>query len=274
MTHGRVDGPVTELTPEPEGNGHTIGPGRGYTIESLDTGLRLMQLFLTHDTLTVSGAAELLSVGRSTAHRVLRTLEGRGFAIRDFSGRGYSAGPELVRLGRPAGFGPAVREQLGAVLEDAVHRTGETVQSTALIGDQIIVIDGRESSQPVRVMPEVGSTHPAHATSGGKLLLSLMTTEQVCALYPQEKLPAATPGTVTSRSALLAELQEIRSLGYALSRGESVRGMNTVAVPLAGSSWRDRLALMAAAPADRGDDAALVRRAGELRLSAALLNTV
>lgn len=122
-----------------------MGPNRSYTIESLDTGLRLMQLFLAHDTLTVSEAAELLSVGRSTAHRVLSTLEGRGFAIRDFSGRGYSAGPELVRLGRPAGFGPAVRERLAAVLEDAVLRTGETVQCAALSGDRIIVTDGRES---------------------------------------------------------------------------------------------------------------------------------
>ncbi|MFF1646555.1 IclR family transcriptional regulator [Streptomyces sp. NPDC058240] len=275
MTHGRVDGRVTELTPEPKGNGHTMGPDRGYTIESLDTGLRLMQLFLTHDTLTVSEAAGLLSVGRSTAHRVLSTLEGRGFAIRDFSGRGYSAGPELVRLGRPAGFGTAVRERLGAVLEDALRRTGETVQSAALIGDRIVVTDGRESPHPVRVMPGVGGTHPAHATSGGKMLLSRMTTEQVCALYPREELPAAsTPSTVTSRSALLAELEEIRSRGYALSRGESVQGMNTVAVPLAGSSWRDRLALMASAPADRGDDAALARRAEELHVSAALLGTV
>ncbi|MFD0337579.1 IclR family transcriptional regulator [Streptomyces sp. NPDC127117] len=250
-----------------------MGPNRSYTIESLDTGLRLMQLFLAHDTLTVSEAAELLSVGRSTAHRVLRTLEGRGFAIRDFSGRGYSAGPELVRLGRPAGFGPAVRERLAAVLEDAVLRTGETVQCTALSGDRIIVTDGRESPHSVRVMAEPGSTHPAHATSGGKLLLSRMTPEQVCGLYPRQELPATTSETLASRSALLAELKEVRSLGYALSRGESVRGMNTVAVPLAGSSWRDRLALMASAPADRGDDAALVRLAGELRLSAALLDT-
>ncbi|MEU9319305.1 IclR family transcriptional regulator [Streptomyces sp. NPDC048295] len=271
MSHGRVDGPVTELTSEPEGNGHVPGPGRGYTIESLDTGLRLMRLFLTHDTLTVSEAAGLLSVGRSTAHRVLSTLEGRGFAIRDFSGRGYSAGPELVRLGRPAGFGTAVHERLGAVLEDALRRTGETVQSTALLGDRIIVTDGRESPHPVRVMPGVGGTHPAHATSGGKMLLSRMAPEQVCALYPHEELPAATPAAPASRSALLAELVEIRSRGFAVSQGESVRGMHTVAVPLAGSSWRDRLALMASAPADRGDDAALARRAGELRLSAALL---
>ncbi|MEU8630009.1 hypothetical protein [Streptomyces sp. NPDC048669] len=47
--------------------------------------------------------------------------------------------------------------------------------------------------------------------------------------------------------------------------------MNTVAVPLAGSSPRGRLALVACAPAHRGDDASLVRHAEELRRSAALL---
>lgn len=246
-------------------------PTRGYTIESLDTGLRLMRLFLTHDSLTVSGAAERLSVGRSTAHRVLSTLEGRGFAIRDSSGRGYAAGPELVRLGRPAGFDAAVREQVGAVLDDAVRRTGETVQSAALIGDRIVVTDGRESTHPVRVVLETGRTHPAHATSGGRMLLSRMTAEQVCALYPREALDEDTPHPIGSRSALLDELAKIRACGYALSRGESVPGMNSVAVPLAGSSPRDRLALVACAPAHRGDDASLVRLAEELRRSAALL---
>lgn len=170
-----------------------MGTTRDYTIESLDTGLRLMRLFLTHDSLTVSEAAVRLSVGRSTAHRVLSTLEGRGFAIRDSSGRGYSPGPELVRLGRPAGFGTDVREQVGAVLDDAVRRTGETVQSAALIGDRIVVTDGRESPHPVRVVLEPGRTHPAHATSGGRMLLSRMTTEQVCALYPRERLDEDTP---------------------------------------------------------------------------------
>ncbi|WP_285564265.1 IclR family transcriptional regulator [Streptomyces sp. RTGN2] len=247
-----------------------MGPVRDYTIESLDTGLRLMRLFLTHDALTVSEAAALLDIGRSTAHRVLSTLEGRGFAVRDASGRGYCAGPELVRLGRPAGFGTAVRERVGAVLDDAVRRTGETVQSVALIGDRVLVTDGRESAHAVRVVLERGRSRPAHATAGGKLLLSWMTTEQIRALYPRERLEEVTPRTHGSRSALLAELAEIRDRGCAFGRGESVPGVYTVAVPLTGSTWRDRLALTACAPADRGDDTALSRRAGELRQSAAL----
>lgn len=249
-------------------------PTRDYTIESLDTGLRLLRLFLTEDSLTVSGAAARLSVGRSTAHRVLSTLEGRGFAVRDASGRGYSPGPGLMALGRPAGFGAEDRERVGAVLDDAVRRTGETVQSVTLIGDRILVTDGRESRQPVRVVLETGRTYPAYATSGGRLLLSRMTPEQVSALYPRERLDGEGPDgdgrTGGSRSALLDELAEIRACGYAVGRGEPVQGLNTVAVALAGAGRRDLLALTACAPADRGDDAVLVRHAGELRRSAAL----
>lgn len=249
-----------------------MGPTRDYTIESLDTGLRLIRLFLAHDRLTVSEAASLLSVGRSTAHRVLSTLEGRGFAVRDSSGRGYAAGPELVRLGLPAGFDAAARQRLGTVLDDAALRTGETVQSVALLGDRIVVTDGRESPHPVRVAPEPGRTRPAHATAGGRLLLSALTDDQVCALLPGEELPGCAPAGLRTRSALLAELALVRSRGYAVSRGECVPGLHAVAVPLAGSSRRDRLALVASAPADRGGDPALARRAGELRRSVALLD--
>ncbi|WP_031085394.1 IclR family transcriptional regulator, partial [Streptomyces sp. NRRL WC-3549] len=207
----------------------------GYTIESLDTGLRLMQLFLVQDTVTVSGAAGRLGVGRSTAHRVLSTLEGRGFAVRDPSGRGYEAGPGLLRLGRPAGLDPAVRVRVGAVLDDAARRTGETVESAALIEDRVLVTDGRASTQPVRVALGADRVRPAHATAAGKVLLSRLTADQVCALYPAERLPAVTSRTVVSRAALLAELAEVRELGRAFSRGESVAGLYAVAVPLAGA---------------------------------------
>ncbi|MEU0145285.1 IclR family transcriptional regulator [Streptomyces sp. NPDC006288] len=250
-----------------------MADAKSYIIESLDTGLRLMRLFLSHDTLSVTDAAGELGVARSTAHRVLSTLEARGFATRDASGRGYAAGPELVTLGRPAGYGPEIRARLQVVLDSAAGATGETVGVAALIGDQVVITDGRESPHPVRAVLETGRVHPAHATSAGKLLLAGLTSEQVLALYPSERLPELTGRTLTSRTGLLAELARVRSVGRADSVGESVVGMNAVAVPLAGNSWRDRLALTASMPADRGSEPDLSRHAVALHGAAALLPT-
>ncbi len=243
----------------------------GYTIESLDTGLRLLLLFLEQDSISVSQAAKELNVARSTAHRVLSTLQDRGMVSLPASGRRYVAGPALVEIARPRLVDPEARRWVRPVLEDAVTRTGETVHSVVLLGSQILVLDGRESDQSIRVGLRAGMVRPAYATSAGKLLLSRFDPDVIMALYPREDLLRLTPGTVQSRTALMQQLAEISTFDYALSHEESERGINAVAVLLAGTSWRDRIAIMASVPAERGSDAELRDIAEKLKQSATLL---
>ncbi|MER5748629.1 IclR family transcriptional regulator [Streptomyces sp. NPDC002088] len=238
-----------------------------YVIESLDSGLRLLSLLATHDTLSVTEAASLLDVSRATAHRVLSTLEARGFVTRRGARGGYCTGPELTRLGTPAGLDDATRARLAPILDDALRRTENTLEVVSLLGTRILVTDGRESPRPVRVTLERGKTHAAHATSGGKVLLSFLTDDQVRLLYPHETLPAVTDRTITSREELLEELAQVRRRGWASSVGESVPGMDSVAVPLTGAHGHDRLAVMASAPATGDTPFALARRAALLRLA-------
>ncbi|MEV6163414.1 IclR family transcriptional regulator [Streptomyces sp. NPDC052052] len=241
-----------------------------YINESLEAGLRLLRLFVTDQAMTVTDAAKALGVARSTAHRLVATLEAQGFLARNTAGRGYSTGPELARLGAPSGFDDATQQRVRPVLDDAWERTSETVQVVVLVGGRTVITGGRQSPREVCAVLEVGRSYPAHATAGGKLLLSQLTDEQVGMVYPDEELVALTPRTLTSRAALLDELAVTRERGYAVSCGESVEGMHAVGVPLGGPGWHDRFALMACAPADRGGDAALARWAEELQRSAAL----
>jgi IclR family transcriptional regulator, acetate operon repressor len=243
----------------------------GYTIESLDTGLRLLLLFLEQDSVSVSQAAKELKVARSTAHRVLSTLQDRGMVSLPASRRRYVAGPALVEIARPRLVDPEARRWVRPVIEDAVRRTGETVHSVVLLGSQILVLDGRESEQAVRVGIRAGLVRPAYATSAGKLLLSRFNPDLISVLYPREELIRATPWTIATRSALMAELKKVAGFDHALSHQESEVGINAVAVLLAGTSWRDRIAIMASVPKERGSDKRLVEIAEELKQSAALL---
>jgi DNA-binding IclR family transcriptional regulator len=245
--------------------------GSGYTIESLDTGLRLLLLFLERDSLSVSEAATELGVARSTAHRVLSTLQNRGMVSLPISGRRYVAGPAMVEIARPRLVDPISRRWVRPVIDDAVERTGETVHSVVLLGSQILVLDGRESDQAVRVGMRAGLVRPAYATSAGKLLLSRFNPDLIRALYPREELIRPTPWTLTTRTALMAQLEEISTADYAISRAESEVGINAVAVLLAGTSWRDRIAIMASVPAERGSDKELLEIAERLKKSAELL---
>jgi len=243
----------------------------GYTIESLDTGLRLLLLFLERDSISVSQAAQELHVARSTAHRVLSTLQERGMVSLPATGRRYVAGPSLVEIARPRLVDPEARRWVRPVIEDAVRRTGETVHSVVLLGSQILVLDGRESEQAVRVGMRAGLVRPAYATSAGKLLLSSFDADMITSLYPHEDLLRATPFTIATRTRLIWELAKISQQDYAITHQESEVGINAVAVLLAGTSWRDRIAIMASVPVERGSDEQLADVARQLKESAALL---
>ncbi|AXY49640.1 hypothetical protein YT1_0183 [Rhodococcus ruber] len=69
-------------------------------------------------------------------------------------------------------------------------------------------------------------------------MLSLLTTEQLHALYPHEKLPGLTKGSITSRSDLERALETIRQTEYSTSQEESEDGVMSVAVPITSPSGR------------------------------------
>jgi IclR family acetate operon transcriptional repressor len=242
-----------------------------YRIGSLDTGLGILLMFMERESITVTEAAEGLGVSRSTAHRALSTLQQRGLVSLPASGRGYVAGPALVEMARPRSLDPEIRRWVRPALDDAVRRVEETVHTTVLLGSQLLLVDGREPEKPVRVALRTGLIRPAYATSAGKLLLSRLSGDQLRALYPREQLMRTTANTISTRTQLIHELELISEQDFAFSRGESEQGLHAVAVLLAGSSWRDRIALMATVPAERGSDAELSRIAEQLRQCADLL---
>ncbi|WP_255311288.1 helix-turn-helix domain-containing protein, partial [Streptomyces viridosporus] len=55
--------------------------GQGQGLESVDNALKLLLLLRRNGRLRLSEAADHLGVARSTAHRLLATLRGRGFAV-------------------------------------------------------------------------------------------------------------------------------------------------------------------------------------------------
>ena len=65
----------------------------------------------------------------------------------------------------------------------------------------------------------------------------------------------ASATTITTRSALLAQLAEIRARGYAVNNTESEADVSAVGAAVCDSSGRVRGALAVTAPAARVDDA-------------------
>ncbi|WP_227997035.1 IclR family transcriptional regulator [Nocardia australiensis] len=221
-----------------------------YPIESVDNALRILLLLGEQRSIRLTEVSEYLSVASSTAHRLLAMLQYRGFVRQIAGSRAYEPGPALTTIAFSILRQIDVRARLHPVLERLSASLGETVHLARLDGTTVAFVDSVESTRAVRVGSRMGKTMPAHSTSSGKALLSLMDDEILRELYPAPTLPALTPHSITKRSTLLSQVRAVRKNGYATSTEESEDGVASVAVPL-GEYGAARYAVNVSSPVGR-----------------------
>lgn len=220
-------------------------------MDSVDNALKLLLLFRDHPTIRVSVAADHLQVARSTAHRLLTTFVSQGFAVQDSPSRAYRPGPQLMEVGQAAMQNLDIRSRARPHLEKLADDTGETVSLLIPERGNVRFVDSIESRNAVRVASRFGLDLPAHATSGGKAILASLQPDAFYDLYPTENLPRVTAGTVSTRTQLMAELEEIRACGYALNSQESEVGLGAAGVAVCDPTGRPTAAVAVAGPVQR-----------------------
>lgn len=193
-------------------------------MESVDRALILILALQGGRTLSVRGAAAELNVAESTAHRLLTTLVGRGFAVQDWSRR-YAAGPALGGATGPAVSHDALTELAHPVLTYLSDTIEETAHLAVRNGPMVTYLDGVDSeSNALRIGLRVGHQMPAYCTAGGRAMLAELPNEKVEEIYRGglDPWPAARIMTLT---ALKRRLGTVRRDGYASSFEETERGV-------------------------------------------------
>lgn len=249
----------------PKGNVASPGNEPRYPINSVDNALKLLLLFREHRLIRVAEASEALGVVRSTAHRLLAMLAYRGLVQQDPETKAYTAGPALVDIGLSVVRQMDVRRHLRPYLEQLSRELGETVHLMILEGASSLFIDSVESSQALRTSSRIGRSYPAHTTSGGKVLLAELPPERLAELFPSERLPRVTRNSVTTRAALMRELETVRDRGYGINLGESEPDIGAVAVPFRNAFGATHAAIALSAPLQRLDEAAMPKVAKAMK---------
>jgi DNA-binding IclR family transcriptional regulator len=222
-----------------------------YAIESVANALRLLALFREQDVVRVTDASKKLGVARSTAHRLLMTLAHEGFVQQERNSRAYRPGPALLEFAFSSAGIQELRQAAQPLMEELSVSLRETVQLLVLEGRSARFIESVECDRPVRVTGRTGSLLPAHATAGGKALLSALAPEEVRRLFPSG-LARITDQTNTNMKAFMEELGEIARQGYALNLGESLEGLHAAAVCVTNPAGKVVASLAVSVPSDRG----------------------
>lgn len=166
--------------------------------------------------LSIGDLAERLGVHRSSAYRVLRTLEEYRFALRDEAGM-IRLGPRLAALARAAA--PALHTASIPPLTELANLLGLTAFITVLDADEVITLTSIEPTRGhATVGQRPGSRHHIRHGAPGHAIETELSAEEHAALFGNE--------------ALSEGAAQCRELGYALSHDEVIRGLTSVAVPL------------------------------------------
>ncbi|WP_107440201.1 IclR family transcriptional regulator domain-containing protein [Streptomyces sp. 142MFCol3.1] len=210
--------------------------GRGPDfIEALARGLNVIKAFdASAPVMSMSELAASTGLARPTVRRILLTLEELGY-IRS-RGQGFSLTPRVVELGMSYVHSMGLWEIARPHMEELVAKTGESSSIAQLDGSDIMYVSRVAVPKIVALRVVIGTRFPAAATSLGKVLLAYLPPAEVESLLAEPSRAGVVARRTPPLPDLLAELEQIRAQGWAITDQDLAAGIRSVAAPLRDAS--------------------------------------
>lgn len=205
--------------------------------------------------LTLQEIADSIGLPKSTAFRIVRSLEHAGYLVR-LEGREYCLSFRFTRLAGLVRSTLGVRELARPVMTSLAKRTKETVSLHTVSGKNRICIDAVATAAPLRSVTQPGEQTPLTVGSSSKTLLAFLPRRELA-----EVVPSIARATKRSQADIQAECARIREAGVVVSHGERVFGVSSISAPVVGVNDEVRYCLTVAGPTVRveGREKELVR---------------
>lgn len=214
--------------------------------QTLSRGIRILEVLADARTpLSIDEIAAQLSVHRSIAYRLLRTLEDHRLVGRDASGA-VTLGPRMAALA--AGVAHDLQAEALPELTAIANELGMTCFLAVLDGDDCITLASVEPRHAIAsVAQRPGARHSVTVGAPGKAILTQLPVSQ----WPDG-----------AGEALCAEVDRARERGFATSHDEVIPTVQSVSVPLTLRGQRPAAIAVVhvATDLDDGDIAARLQR--------------
>jgi len=199
-------------------------------VQSVDRALTILEVLARVGEAGVTEIAGELGVHKSTAFRLVATLESHRLVEQTAERGRYRLGVGVLRLAGATTARLDLVQEARPVCRRLAADSGETVNIAVLSESSALYLDQVAGSSALQPHNWVGQHIPLHATSNGKVLLSGLDDDEVGEVLG--KLSRYTPLTITKKSQLRAELEQVRKQGYAVAVDELEEGLTAVAAPV------------------------------------------
>jgi DNA-binding IclR family transcriptional regulator len=220
-------------------------------VRSVRRAIRILEAFREGSSYTVTELARALELPKSSVYELVSTLASEGLLAKEDSSSRYRLGLRLMELARAANQHLEVRQVARPLIEKLRDQLNETVQLTILDGDEILYVDGCESSRQLRTFFQFGDRAPLHCTALGKAILANLPPAEIERRLRRRTLKAFTPATLTDPQALRRELARTASRGYSVDDMEHEEDVRCVGAPIRDREGRAFASISVSGPAHR-----------------------
>ena len=199
-------------------------------VQSVDRALTILEVLARVGEAGVTEIAGELDVHKSTAFRLVTTLEAHRLVEQTTERGRYRLGVGVLRLAGATTARLDLVQEARPLCRQLAAATGETVNIAVLSESSALYLDQVAGSSALQPHNWVGQHIPLHATSNGKVLLSGLDDAGVKQLLGT--LSRYTDATITKKGRLREELALVREQGYAVAVDELEQGLTAVAAPI------------------------------------------
>lgn len=210
---------------------------------TLAKGIAVLEMFgPDHQTVNYQSVAKHLSTSRATARRLILTLKAMGYL--ESNGGDYALTEKPLAISRSLMPGNSILSILNARVRSLAAKVDCSCSVVCLDGPDVMILS-RDASRGDNVARRVlGDRLPAHASSGGKILISAFSDSDIVSWFKQHRPQSLCSRTITNSIVMLKSAAQFREQGYAVSNGELEDGMVSLGLPIHDHLGQIRLALV------------------------------
>ena len=216
-----------------------------YLVPGLVRGLAILKLFdQSNQEMTISEIAEKIDVNRSSAFRLIHTLEHCGY-LRKMSQKTFALNSNVMELGYNSLSKSSLTELAAPIMRNLRDQIKIAVHLSILEGTDIVFISNVQSIGPFTSNVHIGTRWHAHATVIGQLILSRLPESEVIQRYENftdwKVYSERTPHDIDS---LLERLNYVRDQQVMISWGHFNTDMAACATRIYSQSTQETVAVL------------------------------
>ncbi|MDO3412655.1 IclR family transcriptional regulator [Saccharibacillus sp. CPCC 101409] len=196
-------------------------------VRAVERALDILMCFTRSESLSLTEIASQVGLHKSTVHRLMTTLEEKGFVNRDASTEKYRLGIKIWELSAHLSKSDDPALLLLPYMERLRDELDETVSLYVRDGRERLRIQAVQSNQAIRRVAPVGARLPLYVGASSKVLVAFSGEREQDYILSDPVWPDA-----ANRAAFRDQLKAIRDAGYAISVEEREQGATSVAAPI------------------------------------------